>query len=169
MIRDKLAKTARTWAGLGAVLLPCLLADGASAAGTGADWPSFFGNSQAQSFSPLDQINAGNVKSLGVAWAFSTGETQLGATPLVVDGIMYLLAPNNHLFALDAATGRQIWASTREVPSGTLGGLGSSTGIAMADGLIFEGTRDNHLVAVDAKTGRDVWDIQIEEDRKSVV
>lgn len=166
MIRDKLAKTARAWAGLGAVLLPCLWVGGTQAATVGADWPGFFGNEQAQSFSPLDQINAGNVKNLSVAWAFSTGESQLGATPLVVDGIMYLLAPNNHLFALDAATGKQIWATTREVPSGTLGGVGSSTGLAMAFGLLFEGTRDNHLVAVDAKTGHEVWDVQIEDYRK---
>src|SRR5277367_1529170 len=135
MIRQKLAKKARAWLGASALLLSSG-APSAMAATAGADWPSFFGNSQAWSYSPLDQINSGNVKNLSVAWAFSTGENQLGATPLVVDGIMYLLAPNNHLFALDAATGRQIWASTRETPSGTLGGVGSSTGLAMGFGLV---------------------------------
>jgi len=166
MIRQKWAKAARAWAGLGAVLVPCL-AGSAVAATAGADWPSFFGDSGAQSYSPLDQINNGNVKNLSVAWAFSTGENGgLGATPLVEGGIMYLLAPNNHLFALDATNGKVIWSLTREVPSGTLGGVGSSTGLAMGFGLLFEGTRDNHLVAVDAKTGREVWDVQIEDYRQ---
>jgi len=166
MIRQKWAKAARAWAGLGAVLVPCL-AGSAVAATTGADWPGFFGDSGAQSYSPLDQINNGNVKNLVVAWAFSTGENGgLGATPLVEGGIMYLLAPNNHLFALDATTGKVIRSLTREVPSGTLGGVGSSTGLAMGFGLLFEGTRDNHLVAVDAKTGREVWDVQIEDYRQ---
>jgi alcohol dehydrogenase (cytochrome c) len=148
-----------------ALLLGCGGSASAASAGTHADWPSFFGNDAAWSYSALDQINRDNVKNLTPVWAFSTGETSLGATPLVVDGTLYLLAPNNHLFALDAATGRQIWSSTRPVPRGTLGGLGSSTGLAMGFGLVFEGTRDNHLVAVDAKTGHDVWDVQVEDYR----
>jgi alcohol dehydrogenase (cytochrome c) len=157
---------ARLWAAL--LLLAVGLAfpdaDAAPASGN-VGWPSFFGNDQDWSYSPLDQINAGNVGKLTPVWAFSTGETGLGATPLVADGVLYLLAPNNHLFALDAATGRQIWSSTRPTPQGTLGGVGSSTGLAMGFGLIFEGTRDNHLVAIDAKTGHDVWDVQVEDYR----
>jgi alcohol dehydrogenase (cytochrome c) len=131
----------------------------------GKDWPAFLGNDQAWSYSPLDRINRDNVARLAPAWAFSTGTKGLGATPLVVDGIMYLVAPDNHLFALDAVTGKQIWSSPRPVPTGQIGGTGGSTGLAMGFGLIFLGTLDNHLVAVDAKTGRDVWDVQIEDYR----
>lgn len=143
------------------------LAAGAAPAGhqAGKDWPTFFGNDQAWSYSPLDQINRDNVTKLAPVWAFSTGEKGLGATPLVSGGIMYLLAPNNHLFALDAATGKQLWTSPRPLPGGQIGGNGPSTGLAMGFGLIFQGTLDNHLVAVDAKTGRDVWDVQIEDYR----
>jgi len=138
----------------------------AEPAGTAKDWTGFFGNDQAWSYSALDQVNRDNVKQLVPVWAFSTGEKTLNATPLVADGIMYLLAPNNHLFALNAATGAQIWSSPRELPKGQVGGFGSSTGIAMGFGLIFQGTLDNHLVAVDAKTGHDVWDVQIEDYRQ---
>ena len=156
---------------IGLVLLLSALAFGHTVyagdapAGAGTNWPSFFGNDQAWSYSALDQINRGNVKNLAPVWAFSTGETGLGATSLVVDGVLYLLGPNNHLFALNAATGEQMWSSLRPLPQGQLGGLGSSTGIAIGFGLIFEGTRDNHLIAVDAKTGRDVWDVQVEDYR----
>jgi alcohol dehydrogenase (cytochrome c) len=165
----RILRRRRAKAGFASALLLLCLARSLPAAPTaqsGADWPGFFGDSGAQSYSALDQVNGGNVKDLSVAWAFSTGEKGLGATPIVVDGIMYLLAPNNHLFALDAATGKQIWSLAREVPSGILGGLGSSTGLAMGFGLLFEGTRDNHLVAVDAKTGHEVWDVQIEDYRQ---
>jgi len=138
----------------------------AEPAASPANWTGFFDNDQAWSYSGLDQINRDNVKRLTPVWAFSTGEKTLNATPLVADGIMYLLAPNNHLFALDAATGQVIWNSPRELPKGQVGGFGSSTGIAMGFGMIFQGTLDNHLVAVDAKTGRDVWDVQIEDYRQ---
>jgi alcohol dehydrogenase (cytochrome c) len=140
-------------------------ASGATAASP-ADWPSFFGDDQAWSYSPLDQINRDNVKHLSVAWAFSVGEKGLGATPLVVDGTMYLVAGSNKIFALDAATGRQLWTYSRAAPQGQLGGLGGATGLALGFGLVFEGTLDNHIVAIDAKTGRQVWDTQIEDYRQ---
>jgi len=129
----------------------------------GDDWPNFFGNTQAWSYSPLDQVDRGNVARLAPVWAFSTGEKGLSATPLVVDGVMYLAAPRDHLFALDAASGRLIWSHAREIPQGQVGA--SSTGLSMAFGLLFFGTMDNHLIALDAKTGREVWDVEIEDYR----
>lgn len=165
MIRQMLAKKARAWLGIGAALL-FGGAHGAMAAGMSANWPSFFGNDQAWSYSPLDQINTANVKNLSVAWAFSTGEKGLGATPLVVDGTMYLVAPSNKLFAINAATGQPLWTYSRAAPQGQLGGLGGAPGIAMGFGLIYLGTLDNHIVAVDAKTGHEVWDTQIEDYRQ---
>jgi alcohol dehydrogenase (cytochrome c) len=130
----------------------------------GADWPQFFGNSQAWSYSPLDQINREDVKGLVPVWSFSTGEHGLSTTPLVVDGVMYLLAPRDHLFALDAATGRLIWSYAHEIPQGQVGP--TAAGISAAFGMIFMGTMDNHLVAIDAKTGHEVWDVQIEDYRQ---
>jgi alcohol dehydrogenase (cytochrome c) len=171
---DGMNRLSRTRAGILGVMAMVVASGSAAAAGigdaaitgTGANWPSFFGNSQAWSYSGLDQINAGNVGGLVPVWAFSTGEVGLGATPLVVDGVLYLLAPNNHLFALDAATGAELWNLPRPAPKGQLGGVGPSTGLAFGFGLVFEGTRDNHLVAVDAKTGHEVWDVQVEDYRE---
>jgi len=151
-----------------AATLAATLAAGPAFAGDSAqsgDWPTFFGNDHAWSYSPLDQINRDNVKRLTPAWAFSTGEKGLSATPLVADGVMYLIAPHDHLFALDAATGRQIWSYAREASQA--GQTGSnSQGVSMGFGMIFLGTMDNHLVAIDAKTGREVWDVQIEDPRR---
>jgi alcohol dehydrogenase (cytochrome c) len=93
-----------------AVLLAALLASPAIAAEAPpnpANWTSFFGNDAAWSYSPLAQVNRRTVSRLAPVWSFSTGEKGLTATPLVIDGVMYVLAPRNQLFALDAATGRQ--------------------------------------------------------------
>jgi alcohol dehydrogenase (cytochrome c) len=168
MIEHKPAKRGRARLMLAACLLLGVSTSiaGMARGADSANWPSFFGNDQAWSYSPLDQINRDNVKHLSAAWAFSTAEKGLGATPLVVDGTMYLVAPSNKIFALDAATGKQLWTYSREAPQGQLGGLGGATGLAMGFGLIFEGTLDNHLVAIDAKTGRQVWDTQIEDYRQ---
>jgi alcohol dehydrogenase (cytochrome c) len=162
-IKGKVVARIAAWAIL--AVFPAWVA-AAAPVETGKDWPGFFGDSRAMGYSPLDQINRDNVRHLAPVWAFSTGETGLGATPIVVDGVLYLLAPNNHLFALDGATGKLLWTSARAIPKGQLGGVGPSTGLAFGFGLVFEGTRDNHLVAVDAKTGRDVWDVQVEDYRQ---
>ncbi len=63
-----------------------------------------------QRFSPLDQINRSNVSKLGLAWSYATGTRRgLEATPIVVDGVMYATGSWSVVYALDAATGREIW------------------------------------------------------------
>lgn len=160
-----LAKGAR--AALGALVIfavaPALAGEKTAEAQT--DWPTFFGDDHAWSYSPLDQIDRANVKQLTPTWAFATGERGLSSTPLVVNGIMYLIAPHDHIFALDAATGKLIWTYVREAPQGGQVGT-NSTGIAIGAGLIYFGSMDNHLIAVDAKTGREIWDVQIEDSRR---
>ena len=157
-------------AGMGAYMLSglCLAAaHGAMAAAPSADWPSFFGNDQAWSYSPLDQINTGNVKHLSVAWAFSTGEKGLGATPLVVDGTMYLVAPSNKLFAIDAATGKPALDLFARGAAGTAGRAGRRDPASpWASGLSSSARSTIIMVAVDAKTGHEVWDTQIEDYRQ---
>src|SRR5437016_3248022 len=125
--------------------LVLLWAGAAVAAGQeGRDWPSFFGGDAAWSYSPLDQVNRGNVASLVPVWSFATGGKGMGATPLVVDGVMYVAAPRDQIFALDAATGKLLWTYAREVPERV--GRGAA-GFAAGFGLIFFGTLDDHLVA----------------------
>src|SRR5213593_2949540 len=71
-------------------------------------------------YSPLDQINTQNVKSLKVKWLFQgRNQDKFETTPLVVDGIMYLTRPENDVFALDAETGRVLWTYSHRNPERT--------------------------------------------------
>jgi alcohol dehydrogenase (cytochrome c) len=117
-------------------------------------------------YSGLDQINAGNVANLHVAWTFSVGADRgQEAAPLVVDGTMYVMGPYtppnpNQVFALDAATGDLKWSYT---PKPDLSAMGVACcdvvtrGIAYDNGKIFIATLDMNAVAIDAKTGKEVW------------
>src|SRR5689334_18570144 len=75
------------------------------------NWPTYFGAYDGWRYSSLDQIRADNVKSLVSVWAFQTGKIDggLNATPIVVDGIMYLIASEDRVFGLNAATGERLW------------------------------------------------------------
>ena len=72
-------------------------------------WPTFHGEYSGQRHSTLTQITPDNVRTLTLAWAFQTNQAQqIKATPILVDGIVYLTTPDN-LWAIDARSGRQIW------------------------------------------------------------
>src|SRR5580700_8128144 len=81
------------------------------AGATHADWPHYGDTDFSWRYSALDQINTSNVKSLTPAWLFQTGDyaENLQATPIVRDGVMYIITARAHVFALNAATGREIW------------------------------------------------------------
>jgi len=140
----------------------------ASAAKEPQNWMTYFGSYDAQRYSPLNQITRANVKSLAPVWAFQTGKIEggLNATPLVIDGVMYLVGSYNRVFALDAATGKLFWHYFYKLPSGPIPYGTSARGIAVGYGLVFMGTLDNHLVALDARTGREVWKVEIENYQK---
>lgn len=128
------------------------------------NWLTFFGNYRAWSYSALNQITRANVKQLVPVWAFATGgQNGLEAAPLVVDGVLYIENHQNHVFAVDAATGRPLWeypyqSSRKAMPSPAALG---TRGLAIGYGLVYMGTQDNHLVAIDAKTGKEVWNVQV--------
>ena len=75
------------------------------------NWLIYGGSYASQRYSALDQIKTSNVNQLKVSWAFQTGVIDAGlqSTPLVADGVMYVTSNNNHVFALDATTGRVLW------------------------------------------------------------
>ena len=78
--------------------------------GANQDWPSFGGDYANQRFSANQQINRDNVKDLGLAWQFKSGvKAAFQATPIVVGGVMYVSLPFNHVVALDAKTGKELW------------------------------------------------------------
>lgn len=129
------------------------------------NWMTYFGTYNAWRFSSLVQINRDNVKTISPAWAFQTGKIEggLNATPLVVDGVLYLVGSYDRLFALNATTGERLWSYFYKLPQISIPYGVSVRGIAVGYGLVFMGTLDNHLVAVDAKTGREVWNVEIED------
>lgn len=122
-----------------------------------ADWPSWRRTLDGQGYSPLDQVNRGNVRTLRLAWAMTMKEGSNQATPLVHDGVMFLTHPGNVLQAIDAATGDLIWEYAYPHPpdSRTLGG--PTRNIALYRDKVFLATYDAALVALDARTGKQLW------------
>jgi len=139
---------------------------------THADWPHYGGSQFSWRYSALDQINTANVKNLKPAWIFQTGDyvENLQSTPVVVDGVMYVITPRNRVFALDAATGRLIWQYTYPPPQRGLPGSFSdfiqNRGATVGDGKVFFGTNDNFLVALDQKTGHELWKVSVDDPKQ---
>jgi len=121
-------------------------------------------------FSPLDEINAGNVQNLGLAWYFESDSTVgTEATPLVVDGVMYTTTTWNILQAFDAATGEELWRYDPKLPRHWIrytccGPV--NRGPAVWKGRVYFGTIDGRLVAVDAATGELAWQVQTTDKTK---
>ena len=123
---------------------------------THTTWRSYGGSPDGTQYSALRQIDRSNVKKLQIAWTYRTGDDRKYAfNPLVIDGTMYVLAKNNAIVALDAATGKEIWTHPTD-PNTT---LITNRGIDYwenADGsdrrLIF--AVRNELQELDARTGK---------------
>ncbi len=126
-----------------------------------ANWLMYGLDYTNQRFSPLKQITRANVKNLVTAWTFQTGVPDgLQATPLVVDGVIYLTSSWNHVFAIDARTGREIWHYKRRLPAQLKYCCGPvNRGVAVSGSMVYLTTLDAHLVALDAATGRVRWDV----------
>jgi glucose dehydrogenase len=129
------------------------------------DWPGFGHDKGGQRYSPLTQINTENVAKLTPAWTFSMKREGVGfrpsqSIPLVVDGIMYLGWPFNHVAAMDSETGKILWEFTaRNGFSGKEGSMRSLEywpGDAKSPAEILFGTEEGELHALNAKTGRPI-------------
>ena len=123
-----------------------------------ADWPMMRGNYNAWSYSPLEQINTGNVGGLQLEWVWNMHDGSSEPAPLVYGGVIYLINPGNVIQALDGKTGDLIW----EHASGP-DNAQDMRGIAIYQDKIIQGTTDARLVALDARTGEPVWETQIQE------
>ncbi len=122
-----------------------------------------------QRFSPLAGIHRGNVAGLGVAWLKDLGTYHpVEATPLVVDGVMYFTAPWNVAYAVDAATGAELWSFDPGVPGETARAACCgviSRGLAVYEGRVHLATLDGRLLALDAGTGSKLWEVDTVIDR----
>jgi PQQ-dependent dehydrogenase (methanol/ethanol family) len=116
-----------------------------------------------QRFSPLKQINTETVSRLGLAWSYDL-ELPRGveATPLVVDGVMFVTSAWSVVHAIDAKTGRKLWVYDPKVDR-TVGAWACcdvvNRGVAVYAGKVFVGVIDGRLVAVDARSGKPVWSV----------
>lgn len=127
------------------------------------NWLTYWGDYKGHHYSSLSQINWQNVKNLSARWAVQMpGNGTLEATPIVVDGVMYTSGPAGQVFALDAATGRQIWKYQRQQKTvNPFEANRFNRGVAVMDGRVFFGTLDAALVALDARTGTPLWETQM--------
>lgn len=115
-------------------------------------------------YSPLDQINTENVKSLVPVWSYSTGmEEGHQAPPIVNDGIMFVSTPQNQVLAIDAGSGDLIWRYRRELPDDLLQMHPTNRGVALYGDTVYLATVDAFLVALDAKTGEVRWEAEVED------
>ena len=112
-----------------------------------------------QRFSPLTGITKDTVGKLTLMHTLHTGvANSFEATPIVVDGVLYLVTATNHVQAWDAVTGKQIWAWQPDKLDFTEACCGpQARGVAVAYGKVFTALFDGHLVALDARTGKLVW------------
>jgi alcohol dehydrogenase (cytochrome c) len=130
-------------------------------------WLTYSGDYTNQRHSPLTQITPENVHRLTPQWVFQT-ETlgKFEATPLAVDGVIYITGPLDTGWALDARTGRQLWRYRRDLPSGLIACCGLvNRGFGMLGDRLFKTTLDAHIVAISMKSGAIVWDTPMENYR----
>ncbi len=133
------------------------------AAGDGNNFLHTNGNYAQTRYYPARQINVGNVHKLRPAWIFQTEVVESQeTTPIVVNGIMYITTAFSHVYALNAATGEEIWHYKHKMGPITTYCCGpNNRGVAAFGDKVYLATLDAKMVALDAKTGRLVWETQI--------
>lgn len=127
------------------------------------EWPSWGRTGNEAHYSPLDEIDTGNVADLKLAWHFDLEPGYSASTPLMAEGKVFLTTGHSHIRALDAVTGKQLWeyhGGTRERATSSMGLGWGSKGIAYAGGRVFLVTTDGYVVALDASTGKEAWKVQ---------
>ncbi|HVH25424.1 MAG TPA: PQQ-dependent dehydrogenase, methanol/ethanol family [Vicinamibacterales bacterium] len=133
----------------------------------GKDWVRYGLTTGETRFSPLDQINAGNVSRLGLAWHLDVGMGGGGqeATPLVRNGVIYSITNWSIVFAVDARTGKELWRWDPEVnqtavrPKICCGVV--NRGLALYEDLVIAPIIDGRLEGINAKTGKVVWEARV--------
>lgn len=127
------------------------------------NWLSYGKDYKEQRYSELDKINVGNVADLSLAWSFDTDFNRgLEATPIVIDGVLYLTGNWSVVYALDARSGALLWKYDPQVPR-EWGKMACcdvvNRGVAAYEGKIIFGTLDARLIALDAASGEKIWEV----------
>jgi alcohol dehydrogenase (cytochrome c) len=158
LLRTSLPLVLLSAAAIGQSLLPAKLA-----APPTDSWPTYNGDYSGRRFSPLTKINDSNVDSMSLAWVYrvNVGGGPFGAaikaTPVVVDGVMYFTIPD-HVWAVDARTGREIWHYQWQSKGGIHIG---NRGVGVYGKWLFFETPDCNLVSLNLSDGKERWHKQI--------
>jgi alcohol dehydrogenase (cytochrome c) len=126
-----------------------------------ADWLHWRGDPGAWGYSPLRQVDRGNVHRLQLAWVSGMKEGVSQQAPLVRDGVLFLSNPGNVVQALDARDGSRLWEYERLFPEQDLIGRAQLRTLAIWEDLLFVATNDAFMVALDARTGTVRWETRI--------
>jgi len=127
-----------------------------------ADWLMISRTFDQQRYSPLDQINKGNVGRLRMAWARGLPNGTQESTPIVYRGVMYLIAPGAGIQAVDATNGDLIWEYQREYPRTVTPAAARAKSIGIYEDMIYFAAPDGFLLALDAKTGKLRWETKVD-------
>jgi alcohol dehydrogenase (cytochrome c) len=132
------------------------------------DWLMLNRTYDEQRFSPLDQINRGNVYQLKMAWTRGLAAGTQETTPIVAQGVMFVVSPGAGVLAIDATNGDLIWEYWRETPKDMADAIGGpmrarTKGLAIFEDLVFYDAPDGVLVALDAKTGKVRWETKVHD------
>ena len=137
------------------------------------DWLMWRRTLDGWGYSPLDQINRENVNELRLVWTRALSAGYQEGTPLVYGGTLYMPNPNDHLQAIDAATGDLLWEYRRETPDGAAERLAAAGGlvsvnrnVAIYGNVIIDTGNDGYVYAVDAATGELAWETEISTTRR---
>ena len=132
-----------------------------------ADWLMWRGTLDGRGYSPLNQINRGNVANLRMVWTRGMAEGTQEGTPLVHDGVMFLPNPGDLIQALDAASGELLWDFKRQFPEGFRGGNGNTTRtLALWDKTVIDLSADDFVYGVDTSTGKLAWETRVLDYRE---
>ena len=126
-----------------------------------SDWLMWRRTYDGWGFSPLDQVNAGNVKALQLAWSWALPPGAMENTPLEHDGVLFVQGPDESVAALNATNGDLLW---RYSPPAAGGGIKFKRMIAIEGDKLFIAANGKHLIALDIHTGKPVWDQAVAGD-----
>jgi quinohemoprotein ethanol dehydrogenase len=134
------------------------------------DWPSYGLDYAETRFSRLNEIKSGNVKDLGLVWSYDLESTRgVEATPVVVDGVMYVTASWSIVHAIDVRSGKRLWVYDPQVDR-AIGYKGCcdvvNRGVALWKGRVYVAAYDGRLIALDAATGQKAWEVDTIVDRR---
>ena len=125
-------------------------------------WPTFNGDYTGRRFSPLTKITSANVHQLSLGWMYRVntgggGGASIKSTPLMVNGVLYFTVPD-HVWAVDARTGREIWHYQWQTTGGNHLG---NRGVAIYEDWLYFETPDCYLISLNVKDGKERWRKQI--------